>query len=251
VYVAREIHDRFVERLVAAARAMRVGDPSDPRVDLGPLASPRRLAHVRGLVEDAVAHGATLRCGGPVSPAGCDAGSFYAPAVLTGVTHEMALMREPLEGPVLGVMAVDSVAEAIALGNDSDYALGASVWTADRYQALRIARELHAGMVWVNDHLPCPTVSRGPWGAAGGGGLGRTLGQAGLRACAQEKLITWDPPALRGVWWSPYDQRTSRAARAVAMMRSGRERDREHAWRNGAVALARIGARALGRGLPR
>jgi succinate-semialdehyde dehydrogenase/glutarate-semialdehyde dehydrogenase len=251
VYVARELHDRFVDGLVAGARTLRVGDPSDPRTDVGPLASPRRLEHVRRLVEDAVARGATLRCGGPVEPPGCSAGSFYAPAVVTGVTHEMALMREPTEGPVLAVMAVDSVAQAIALANDSDYALGASVWTADRYQAQRIARELHAGMVWLNDHLPGPMISRGPWGAAAGGGLGRTLGRAGLRACAQEKLIAWDPPALRGLWWGPYDARTTRAARAVAKMRSERERDREHAWRNGALALTRIGARALGRGLPR
>jgi len=167
------------------------------------------------------------------------------------VSHEMDVMREPLEGPVLAVMAVDSIGQAIELANDSDYALGASVWTADRYQAQRIARELHAGMVWLNDHLPCPTVSRGPWGAAAGGGLGRTLGEEGLRACAQAKLITWDPPAIRGLWWGPYDARTTRAARAVAKMRSGRERDREHAWRNGALALTRIGARALGRGLAR
>ena len=251
VYVAREVYERFVEGLVAAASALRVGDPADPRTDVGPLASPRRLAHVRALVDDAVAHGAQLRCGGTVSPPGCAAGSFYAPAVITGVTHELALMREPLEGPVLAVMAVDSVGEAIALANDSDYALGASVWTADRYQALRIARELHAGMVWCNDHLPCPTVSRGPWGAAAGGGLGRTLGAAGLRACAQEKLITWDPAAARGLWWGPYDELTTRAARAVAKMRSSREIDREHAWRNGALALTRIGARAFGRGLPK
>jgi hypothetical protein len=106
-------------------------------------------------------------------------------------------------------------------------------------------------MVWLNDHLPGPTVSRGPWGAAGGGGLGRTLGQAGLRACAQEKLITWDPPALRGLWWGPYDQTSTSAARAIAKMRSGREGDRERAWRSGAVAVARVGARAFGRGLPR
>jgi acyl-CoA reductase-like NAD-dependent aldehyde dehydrogenase len=251
VYVAREVFERFVEGLVAAASALRVGDPADPRIDVGPLASPRRLEHVSVLVADAISHGATLRCGGPVSPPGCEAGSFYAPAVITGVTHEMRLMREPLEGPVLAVMAVDSVGEAIALANDSDYALGASVWTADRYQAQRIARELHAGMVWLNDHLPCPTVSRGPWGAAAGGGLGRTLGEAGLRACAQEKLITWDPPGARGLWWGPYDELTTRAARAVAKMRSGREPDRERAWRNGALALTRIGARALGRGLPR
>jgi len=251
VYVARELHERFVNGLVAAASALHVGDPADPRTDVGPLASPRRLEHVSALVADAISHGATLHCGGPVSPAGCEAGSFYAPAVITGVTHEMRLMREPLEGPVLAVMAVDSVGEAVALANDSDYALGASVWTADRYQALRIARELHAGMVWCNDHLPCPTVSRGPWGAAAGGGLGRTLGAAGLRACAQEKLITWDPSSARGLWWGPYDELTTRAARAVAKMRSGREVDREHAWRNGALALTRIGARAFGRGLPR
>ncbi len=124
------------------------------------------------------------------------------------------------------------------------------MWTADRYQGARIARELRAGMVWLNDHLPGPTVSRGPWGAAAGGGLGRTLGQAGLRACAQEKLITWDPPALRGQWWGPYDATSLRAARAVAKLRSGREPDRERAWREGAVAIARLGARALGRGLP-
>jgi succinate-semialdehyde dehydrogenase / glutarate-semialdehyde dehydrogenase len=251
VYVAREVHDRFVEGLVAAASALRVGDPAERRIDVGPLASARRLEHVRALVEEAVGEGATLLCGGPVSPPGCAAGSFYAPAIVTGVTHAMRLMREPLEGPVLAVMAVDSVGEAIALANDSDYALGASVWSGDRYQALRIARELHAGMVWLNDHLPCPAVSRGPWGAAAGGGLGRTLGAAGLHACAQEKLITWDPPATRGLWWAPYDELTMRGARAVAKMRSGRDFDREHAWRNGALALARLSARALGRGLPR
>ncbi len=251
VYVAREVSERFVQALLAAAAALRVGDPADPRTDIGPLSTARRLEHVQALVDDAVANGATQLCGGPVSPPGCEAGSFYAPAILTGVTHDMALMREPIDGPVLAVMAVDSVGEAIALANDSDFALGASVWTADRYQALRIARELRAGMVWLNDHLPCPTVSRGPWGAAAGGGLGRTLGAAGLRACAQEKLITWDPPAARGLWWGPYDELTTRAARAVAKMRSERESDREHAWRNGALALTRVGARALGRGLPR
>jgi delta 1-pyrroline-5-carboxylate dehydrogenase len=163
----------------------------------------------------------------------------------------MRLMREPVDGPVLAVMAVDSVDEAIARANDSEYGLGASVWTADRYQGLRIARELHAGMVWLNDHLPAPTISRGPWGAAAGSGLGRTLGEAGLRACAQEKLVTWDPPGARGLWWSPYDQLTLRAARAVANRRSARKLDREQAWREGALSLPRIAARALGWDIPK
>jgi acyl-CoA reductase-like NAD-dependent aldehyde dehydrogenase len=250
VYVAREVHDGFLAALVAGARAVTVGDPADPGTQMGPLASARRAEHVNALVQEAVAQGARLHCGGPVSPPGGSAGVFYAPAVLTDATREMRVLREPIDGPVLVVVPVDSADEAIALANDGDYGLGASVWTADRYQGIRIARELRAGMVWLNDHLPGPTVSRGPWGAAAGGGLGRTLGQAGLRACAQEKLITWDPPALRGLWWGPYDGSSSRAARAVAKMRSGRESDREHAWREGAVALARMGARAFGRGLP-
>jgi succinate-semialdehyde dehydrogenase/glutarate-semialdehyde dehydrogenase len=251
VYVAREVHERFLAGLVDGARKLAVGDPADARVQVGPLASARRVQHVSALVEEAVAQGARLHCGGPVSPPGCDAGAFYAPAVITGVSPEMRLMREPIDGPVLAVVAVDSVEEAILAANASDYGLGVSVWTADRYQGLRIARELHAGMVWLNDHLPGPTVSRGPWGAAAGSGLGRTLGQAGLRACAQEKLITWDPPATRGLWWGPYDATSLKAMRSVAKLRSRREADRDRAWREGALALARIGARAFGRGLPR
>ena len=171
--------------------------------------------------------------------------------MISGVRPEMRIMREPLDGPVLPVMAVDSIDQAIALANDSEFGLGASIWTSDRYMAARIARELRAGMVWLNDHLPGPMVARGPWGAAAGGGLGRTLGRAGLRACAQEKLITWDPPRLRGVWWGPYDGAGTGAARALARVHSRREGERRRALAEGGLALARISARALGRGLPR
>jgi hypothetical protein len=159
----------------------------------------------------------------------------------------MRVMREPIDGPVLAVMAVDTLDDALRLANDCEYSLGASVWTADRYQGLRIARELRAGMVWLNDHLPSPAISRGPWGAFAGGGLGKTLGLAGLRACAQEKLIAHDPAGVRGLWWGPYDDATERAARALAGWRSARRADRERAWREGALALARLGLRALTR----
>ena len=251
VYVIREVSERFLARLVSGATALAVGDPAQPSTQVGPLASQRRLEHVRKLVDDAVAGGARLHCGGPVSPAGCN-GAFYAPVVLTGVSSEMRLMREPVDGPVLAVVTVDTVEEAIALANEGDYGLGASVWSADRYQGVRVARELHAGMVWLNDHLPSPAVSRGPWGAAAGGGLGRVLGEAGLRACAQEKLIAWSQPGMRGLWWGPYDQVLAGGARAVAQLRSARDSDRERAWRHGVVAVVRVGARAvLRRGIPR
>ena len=250
VYVAREVHENFLNRLVGGAGALTVGDPGKAGVQVGPLASARRLEHVKELVAEAVAQGAKVLCGGPLEgerqPAGCS-GAFYAPTVLTGVTHEMRVMREPLDGPVLAVMRVESVAQAIALANDSGYGLGASVWTADRFAGQRIARDLEAGMVWLNDHLPGPAVSRGPWGAAAGAGLGRTLGETGLRGCAQEKLITWDPASARGLWWGPYDETLGKAARAAAWLRSSRDSDRERGWREGALALGRAGARALSR----
>jgi succinate-semialdehyde dehydrogenase/glutarate-semialdehyde dehydrogenase len=266
VYAAPEAFDRLVSGLVARARSLRVGDPNvDPSAQVGPLSS-RRLAHVDELVREAVAQGATLHCGGPIgtgeglapganadAPPAAGMGArndspfLYAPAVLTGVTHEMRIMREQVGGPVLAVMRFDSVSQAIALANDSPFGLGASVWSADRYRALRIARLLDAGMVWVNDHLPAPTISRGPWGAAAGSGLGKTLGEAGLKACAQEKLIALEPSGSRGLWWGPYDELTARAARAAAKLRSTREADRERAWRDGALSLARAGARALAR----
>jgi acyl-CoA reductase-like NAD-dependent aldehyde dehydrogenase len=250
IYVAREVYTPFLAALVEGARELHVGDPADERTQLGPLASTRRLEHVRELVEEAVQKGAQVHCGGPVSPTGVSAGPYWAATVLSGVSSDMRLAREPIDGPVLCVFPVDSEEEAIALANDTDFGLGASVWTADRYRGTRIARELDAGMVWLNDHLPGPTVSRGPWGAAAGGGLGRTLGAAGLRACAQEKLITWDSPGMRGLWWGPYDTTSVRAARALAKLRSGRDADRERAWRENALTLIRLVARAFGRGVP-
>jgi succinate-semialdehyde dehydrogenase/glutarate-semialdehyde dehydrogenase len=247
VYVAREVYEPFLERLVERARATRVGDPREPGVQLGPLASAKRLTHVDELVAGAIADGARLECGGPLRHSATTGWSpaYYAPTVIAEVTHEMRIMREPIDGPVLAVMPVDSLDEALRRANDCEYSLGASIWTADRYQGLRIARELHAGMVWLNDHLPSPAISRGPWGAFAGGGLGKTLGLAGLRACAQEKLITQDPAGVRGMWWGPYDGASERAAVAIARWRSERPSDRERAWRGGALAFARLAARAL------
>jgi acyl-CoA reductase-like NAD-dependent aldehyde dehydrogenase len=248
IYVASGVYARFLDRLVAGAERMRVGDPRDPRTQVGPLSSLRRLRWVSALVEEAQAEGAKLLCGGPLAlqPPGCS-GAFYAPAVLVDVTPGARLMREPIDGPVLTVASFDSLDEAIALANAGELGLGASVWTSDRHGGMRIARELDAGMVWLNDHLPAPMVTAGPWGARAGAGLGRTLGDAGLRACAQEKLITWDPPRMRGLWWGPYGPRLASAAKAAVRLRSARELDRRRAWREGTLALAQIGLRMVRR----
>src|SRR5205823_2621544 len=154
VYVAREVADAFVAGVVEGAAGLRVGDPMAWDTEIGPMISEEQFQLVRELVDDAVAEGAELLCGGPTDPPpGLEAGSFYAPAVLTGVTHDMRIMREEIFGPVLPVVVVDSEDQAMALANDSQFGLGASVWTQDRSKGERVAGELESGMVWINDHM--------------------------------------------------------------------------------------------------
>ena len=244
IFVARELAERFLSGLVDRARELRIGDPLDAAVQVGPLGSARRLAHVQELVGEAVAGGATLRCGGEVEVAGLR-GSFYAPAVLVDVEPSMRILHEPVGGPVVSVVEVDSTAEAIERANVTRYGLGASVWTADRYQGRRIARELEVGMVWLNDHLIGPMVPQGPWGGERASGVGRTHGRAGLLECVTPRLVTWDPPTGHAPWWFPYDATVQRAALAVAELRSARDSDRQRGLKSGGAAVMRMIARGV------
>ncbi|HEX2017030.1 MAG TPA: aldehyde dehydrogenase family protein [Solirubrobacteraceae bacterium] len=244
LFVVEEVAEAFTEGLVRGAEALRVGDPLAGDVDVGPLGSERRLAHVQSLVSDAVSAGAVAHCGGQVHPAGLD-GNFWAPTVVGGVRPDMRILREPIGGPVVAVVSVESTAQAIELANRSELGLGASVWSEDRHQALRIARELRAGMVWINDHLVGPMVPQGPWGGVRGSGQRRSLGEDGLRECATPKLVSWDPPAGRAPWWFAYEATVERAARAVAELRSARDSDRQRALREGTLPIARLLGRSL------
>ena len=115
VYVVREIADRFIEGVVEGARALRVGDPMGWDTEIGPMVSEDQFDLVRELVDDAVANGAELRCGGPVEVEAFPNGRFYAPTVLTGVRPDMRIMREEIFGPVVPITVVDSEEEAIAM----------------------------------------------------------------------------------------------------------------------------------------
>jgi acyl-CoA reductase-like NAD-dependent aldehyde dehydrogenase len=243
VYVMREVADRFISRVSAGAAGLRVGSPLEWDTEIGPMVSREQFELVRGLVDDAVASGATLHCGGPVeAPPGLD-GHFYAPAVLTGVTHEMRIMREEIFGPVLPIVTVDSEDEALALANDSVFGLGASVWTSDRSRGERIARELQSGMVWINDHMFSHGACQCAWGGVKDSGLGRTHSRFGLYECVNVKLRVWEPSTVRDPWWHPYDETLGRALKQTASVLYGRPSIRAAALRDGAAPLLKLGAR--------
>jgi len=243
VYVMRAVADRFLEGVIAGARRLRVGDPMSWDTEIGPMVSHEQAEIVRELVEDAVAAGAVLHCGGPVDPpAGFD-GAFYAPAVLTGVTGDMRIMREEIFGPVLPIITVDSEAEAVALANASDFGLGASVWTSDRERGERIAAQVEAGMVWINDHMFSHGACQCAWGGVKDSGLGRTHSKFGLYECVNVKLRVWEGSAMRDAWWHPYDETLGRALRSTAQLLYGPAAARGRALKDGAVPLARLGGR--------
>jgi acyl-CoA reductase-like NAD-dependent aldehyde dehydrogenase len=242
-YVLRDVADEFVERVIEGARGLRVGDPLQWTTEVGPMSSREQHALVTALVNDAVAAGATLHCGGPIpAPPGLR-GDFYAPAVLTGVHPGMRIMREEIFGPVLPVTVVDSEEEAVALANDSEFGLGASVWTADRSKGERISRELEAGMVWINDHMFSHGACQCSWGGIKESGLGRTHSKFGLYECVNIKLRVWESSAIANPWWHPYDETLGRALRQAAVILYGRPSIRAAALRTGAAPLVALGRR--------
>ena len=130
------------------------------------------------------------------------------PTVLADVTHEMHIMREETFGPVLPVMAFNSDEEAIRLANDSEFGLAASVFTHDKTRGERLARQIHAGTVMVNDVVSCFGISEAPHGGVKSSGIGRTHGRFGLEEMVRLKYLDIDGiPGMKKVWWYGYGAR--------------------------------------------
>jgi acyl-CoA reductase-like NAD-dependent aldehyde dehydrogenase len=212
VYVEKPVAEEFLRRVVEETKALRLGDPAQADVELGPMTMERQRRIVEDHVADAVARGAQVLTGG-ATPAG--PGWFYPPTVLTGVDHTMRIMREETFGPVLPVMAVDSVDEAVRLANDSDYGLTASGWTRDAATALRLQRDLQAGAVTINDCVSSFGEPTAPWGGVKHSGIGRTHGRAGLREMVQVKYVSRDSSRRADLWWFPYDREMAQVASAA------------------------------------
>ncbi len=199
-FVHEKVHDEFVDRLAVMASRLRIG-PGLEETEIGPLVSEAARAKVIRLVAGAQEQGAKIVCGGRVPP-GRNVGWFYEPTILTGCRPEMTVMRDEIFGPVAAICKVSSFAEALALANDSDFGLGASVFTTDLKEAMQAAETLEAGMVWVNN--PLIDNDALPFGGWKMSGLGRELGRQGLDAFRRSKMVVIDhEPAVQD-WWYPY-----------------------------------------------
>ena len=209
VYVEQAVAEAFTAKVVEETRRLRVGDPAAGEVDVGPMTMERQRQIVIEHVADAVARGARVVVGG-AAPEG--PGYFYPPTVLTGVDHTMRIMREETFGPVLPIMAVPTLDEAIRLANDSDYGLTASGWTRDAETARRLERELQAGVVTINDCVYSYGEPTAPWGGVKRSGVGRVHGLAGLREMTQVKYVSRDRGRAPMLWWYPYGPDLARVA---------------------------------------
>lgn len=182
ILVQASIAEPFIEAFVQAVEGFVMGPPGDPATFLGPLARQDQIAVLDAQVKDALAHGATLRCGGARADR---PGWYYQPTVLTDVTHEMAVMREESFGPIIGIEVVADDAEALARINDTRYGLTAAVFGSDEARCRTLLSRVDAGTVYWNC---CDRVSpRLEWTGRRDSGIGSTLGQRGIAAFVQPK----------------------------------------------------------------
>ncbi len=185
VLVDRKIHDEYVEKLAARASALRLGDPRETDVNLGPVISQKQMDRVLSYIDIGKNEGAQAVTGG--GRAG-DRGYFVKPTVFAGVTGEMRIAREEIFGPVVAVVPFADEEEAVAVANGTAYSLAAAVWTKDIDRATRMSNRLDAGTVWINTYGP--TDARLPWGGMGGqSGIGRDLGRSALDNYSEQKVV--------------------------------------------------------------
>jgi acyl-CoA reductase-like NAD-dependent aldehyde dehydrogenase len=184
--VPESVHDEVVERVVKFARSTTVGPGWDENARMGPVVSREQLDRVESHVEIAQGEGAELVAGGD-RPEGLDSGYFFAPTVFTGVTSQMRLAQEEVFGPVLAVQTYSDEEEAVAVANDVEFGLAASIWTNDVARAHRVAGRIRAGTIWVNTYGQFDT--RVSFGGMKQSGFGRELGKHAVEAYTQTKHV--------------------------------------------------------------
>ncbi|TDQ82449.1 betaine-aldehyde dehydrogenase [Dongia mobilis] len=200
-YVHEKVHDQFVEKLVAEAKKLRIGNGLE-KVDMGPLATLKQRDRFEGMLAKARQQGAKFATGGG-RPQGLNRGWFVEPTVLTEVTPDMEILNEEPFGPVAPVCRVRDFDQAIELANRSRYGLGANLYTLDMDEAFRAVSEVESGILWIN--APLLDNDALPFGGRKLSGTGRQLGPEGLNQFQNTKFVMIDPKASnQDFWWFPY-----------------------------------------------
>ena len=194
ILVERSIYPRVRDAVVARASALRLGDPLDDATEQGSLVSAAHRSKVAAAVERARAEGGRILCGGgPPDPATLPervrGGAFFRPTVIEGLPMDCATNQEEIFGPVVTIQPFEGEAEAVALANASTYGLAASIWTADRARAMRVAEQVECGIVWINTWMLRDL--RVPFGGMKRSGVGREGGEDALRLFTEPKSVTW------------------------------------------------------------
>src|SRR5205085_7123236 len=156
--VQRSIHDKLVAKLVDFMRDVRLGDPTSPETQIGPIATRPQFEKVLEYIRIAKDEGATCVLGGKSRP-DLGAGQFVEPTIFTGVRNDMRIAQEEVFGPVLSVIPFKDEAEAVSIGNDILYGLAAGVWTQNLGRAMRMSEKLKAGTVWINNYRATSVTS--------------------------------------------------------------------------------------------
>ncbi|MFF5500277.1 gamma-aminobutyraldehyde dehydrogenase [Streptomyces roseolus] len=197
-YVQRPLFDAFVARVAELMETVRLGDPADPATDLGPLVSHVHRDRVAGFVERARGY-ATVVTGGEAPGDELANGAYYRPTLITGAAQDSEVVQSEIFGPVLVALPFDTDDEGIRLANDTPYGLAASAWSRDVYRANRATREIKAGCVWVNDHIPI--ISEMPHGGYKASGYGKDMSAYSFEEYTQVKHVMFDNTAVAAKDW--------------------------------------------------
>ncbi|MFF1683176.1 gamma-aminobutyraldehyde dehydrogenase [Streptomyces sp. NPDC058256] len=197
-YVQRPLYEAFVSKTADLMATVRVGDPFAPDTDLGPLISHAQRDRVAGFVDRARSY-ARVVTGGTVPQGDLKSGAYYTPTLVADAAQDSEIVQSEIFGPVLVVLPFDTDDEGIALANDTPYGLAASAWSRDVYRANRATREIKAGCVWVNDHIPI--ISEMPHGGYKASGFGKDMSAYSFEEYTQIKHVMFDNTGVAEKDW--------------------------------------------------
>lgn len=208
IYVQKEVYNKFLEKTKNYLEKLKIGPDIDYDSDIGGLTSLQQYNIVKEHVNDAISKGAKIFYQKNIDERNKNYKNIYPPTIVINVNHQMKLMKDETFGPVVGVMTFDSLEEAIKLANDSYLGLTASIWTKNRKLALKLAKNIEAGVITINDHLMSHGLAETPWGGVKMSGIGKTHGRLGFEEMVQHKVVVDDLLYFtkKNLWWHPFNK---------------------------------------------